>query len=281
MGGKSIYVFIFTSLIVTLVINYYFSLPSLWMLLLIPAVAIVFLSPTWKTTIVVGILGFILIILSEFLFHQRHLLYQDIVYLIMTGILEWIIFMVIAFFQIKTARVVIELGNFALTDPLTGIYNRRYLELYMEKIIPLSEKKEQTMTLIMFDIDHFKKINDIYGHHAGDMVLQKIVRVIKRAIRQSDVFVRIGGEEFVILLPNCSLEHGIKFAERIRKTVENTKFIYKGIRIFVTVSIGVTEYKGGQDLEEFFEKADQALYQAKETGRNKVVWLDNTMAFQN
>lgn len=281
MGGKSIYVFIFTSLIVTLVINYYFSLPSLWMLLLIPAVAIVFLSPTWKTTIVVGILGFILIILSEFLFHQRHLLYQDIVYLIVTGILEWIIFMVIAFFQIKTARVVIELGNFALTDPLTGIYNRRYLELYMEKIIPLYEEKEQTMTLIMFDIDHFKKINDTHGHHAGDMVLQKLVRVIKRAIRQSDVFVRIGGEEFVILLPNCSLEHGIKFAERIRKTVENTKFIYKGIRIFVTVSIGVTEYKGGQDLEEFFEKADQALYQAKETGRNKVVWLDNTMAFQN
>ena len=281
MGGKSIYVFIFTSLIVTLVINYYFSLPSLWMLLLIPAVAIVFLSPTWKTTIVVGILGFILIILSEFLFHQRHLLYQDIVYLIVTGILEWIIFMVIAFFQIKTARVVIKLGNFALTDPLTGIYNRRYLELYMEKIIPLYEEKEQTMTLIMFDIDHFKKINDTHGHHAGDMVLQKMVRVIKRAIRHNDVFVRIGGEEFVILLPNCSLEHGIKFAERIRKTVENTKFIYKGIRIFVTVSIGVTEYKGGQDLEEFFEKADQALYQAKETGRNKVVWLDNTMAFQN
>jgi diguanylate cyclase (GGDEF)-like protein len=271
MGGKSIYVFIFTSLIATLVINYYFSLLSLWMLLLIPAVAIVFLSPTWKTTIVVGILGFILIILSEFLFHQRHLLYQDIIYLIMTGILEWIIFTVIAFFQIKTARVIIELGNFALTDPLTGIYNRRYLELYMEKIIPLSQEQEQTMTLIMFDIDHFKKINDTYGHHAGDMVLQKIVRVIKGVIRHSDVFVRIGGEEFIILLPNCSLEHGIKFAERIRKTVENTKFIYKGIRIFVTISIGVTEYTEGQDLEKFLEKADQALYQAKEMGRNKVV----------
>jgi diguanylate cyclase (GGDEF)-like protein len=271
MGGKSIYVFIFTSLIATLVINYYFSLPSLWMLLLIPAVAIVFLSPTWKTTIVVGMLGFILIILSEFLFHQRQMLYQDIVYLIMTGILEWIIFTVIAFFQIKTARVIIELGNFVLTDPLTGIYNRRYLELYMEKIIPLSQEQEQTMTLIMFDIDHFKKINDTYGHHAGDMVLQKIVRVIKGVIRHSDVFVRIGGEEFIILLPNCSLEHGIKLAERIRKTVENTKFIYKGIRIFVTISIGVTEYTEGQDLEKFLEKADQALYQAKEMGRNKVV----------
>ncbi|EHL74633.1 MULTISPECIES: GGDEF domain-containing protein [Bacillus] len=271
-GGKSIYVFIFTSLIATLVINYYFSLLSLWMLLLIPAVAIVFLSPTWKTTIVVGILGFILIILSEFLFHQRHLLYQDIIYLIITGILEWIIFTVIAFFQIKTERVIIELGNFALTDPLTGIYNRRYLELYMEKIIPLSQEQEQTMTLIMFDIDHFKKINDTYGHHAGDMVLQKIARVIKGVILHSDVFVRIGGEEFIILLPNCSLEHGIKFAERIRKTVENTKFIYKGIRIFVTISIGVTEYTEGQDLEKFLKKADQALYQAKETGRNKVVW---------
>ncbi|TCJ77160.1 UNVERIFIED_ORG: diguanylate cyclase (GGDEF)-like protein, partial [Anoxybacillus amylolyticus] len=151
----------------------------------------------------------------------------------------------------------------------------------MEKIIPLSQEQEQTMTLIMFDIDHFKKINDTYGHHAGDMVLQKIVRVIKGVIRHSDVFVRIGGEEFIILLPNCSLEHGIKFAERIRKTVENTKFIYKGMRIFVTISIGVTEYTEGQDLQKFLEKVDQALYQAKETGRNKVVWLNNTMAFQS
>jgi diguanylate cyclase (GGDEF)-like protein len=281
MGDKLIYVFIFASLIVTLVINYYFSLPSLWMLLLIPAVAIVFLSPTWKTTIVVGILGMILIVASEFLFHQGPMPYQDVVHFIMTGILEWIIFTVISFFQIKTARVIIELGNFALTDPLTGIYNRRYLELYMEKIIPLSEKQEQTLTLIMFDVDHFKKINDTYGHHAGDMVLKKIVRVIKGVIRSSDVFVRIGGEEFIILLPNCSLGHGIILAERIRKTVENTKFIYKGRRLFVTISIGVTEYTEGQDLKKFLEKADRALYQAKEMGRNKVVWLNNTTPFQN
>jgi diguanylate cyclase (GGDEF)-like protein len=281
MSDKSIYAFIFASLIVTLVINYYSPLQSLWMLLLIPAVAIVFLSPTWKTTIVVGILGMILIIASEFLFHQGPMPYQDAVHLIVTGILEWIIFIVISFFQIKTARVIIELGNFALTDPLTGIYNRRYLELYMEKIIPLFQEQEQTMTLIMFDVDHFKKINDTYGHHAGDMVLKKIVRVIKGVIRNSDVFVRIGGEEFIILLPNCSLEHGIKFAERIRKTVENTKFIYKGRRLFVTISIGVTEYTEGQDLKEFLEKADRALYQAKEMGRNKVVGMNNMTAFQS
>jgi diguanylate cyclase (GGDEF)-like protein len=281
MSDKSIYAFIFASLIVTLVINYYSPLQSLWMLLLIPAVAIVFLSPTWKTTIVVGILGMILIIACEFLFHQEPMPYQDAVHLIVTGILEWIIFIVISFFQIKTARVIIELGNFALTDPLTGIYNRRYLELYMEKIIPLFQEQEQTMTLIMFDVDHFKKINDTYGHHAGDMVLKKIVRVIKGVIRNSDVFVRIGGEEFIILLPNCSLEHGIKFAERIRKTVENTKFIYKGRRLFVTISIGVTEYTEGQDLKEFLEKADRALYQAKEMGRNKVVGMNNMTAFQS
>lgn len=91
----------------------------------------------------------------------------------------------------------------------------------------------------------------------------------------------MGGEEFIILLPNCSLEHGIKFAERIRTTVENTKFIYKGIRIFVTISIGVTEYTEGQDLKKFLDKADQALYKAKETGRNKVVGLNNSIAFQN
>ncbi|SFA53212.1 two-component system, cell cycle response regulator [Parageobacillus thermantarcticus] len=281
MSYKFIYIFIFASFIATLVINYYFSDQLLWMLLLIPSVAIIFLSPTWKTTIVVGILGIILIMVAELFFYQSKILYEDVVSLIMTGILECIIFIVISFFQIKTAKLIIELGNFALTDPLTGIYNRRYLELYMEKMIPLSQEQKQVMTLIMFDIDHFKKINDTYGHHAGDAVLKKIVRVIKGAIRDSDVFVRIGGEEFIILLPNCSLEHGIKFAERIRTTVENTKFIYKGIRIFVTISIGVTEYIEGQDLKKFLEKADQALYKAKATGRNKVVGLNNPIAFQN
>jgi diguanylate cyclase (GGDEF)-like protein len=105
--------------------------------------------------------------------------------------------------------------------------------------------------------------------------------VIKGVIRNSDVFVRIGGEEFIILLPNCSLGHGIKFAERIRKTVENTRFIYKGRRLFRTISIGVTEYTEGQDLKEFLEKADRALYQAKEMGRNKVIGMNNTAAFQN
>nr|WP_255421885.1 diguanylate cyclase [Tepidibacillus sp. HK-1] len=271
MNRKLMYVFILASLAMVVVVNYYSPLESLWMLLLIPAIATVVLFPTWKATITVGLSGFILMVITEFVFRQEQIQYQDGIHLIITGAVEWVVFTMISSFRIKVARLITELEHLALTDPLTKIYNRRYLDLYMEKAIPLSQRREHPMTLIMFDIDHFKTINDTYGHNAGDMVLKKVTRVIEGIIRDSDVFVRTGGEEFMIVLPNGSLEQGIKFAERIRKTVEGTKFVYKGKRILVTISLGITEYIKGQDLSQFIEKADQGLYRAKETGRNRIV----------
>ncbi|MFX0561329.1 GGDEF domain-containing protein [Tepidibacillus infernus] len=271
MNRKLMYVFILASLAMVVVVNYYSPLESLWMLLLIPAIATVVLFPTWKATITVGLSGFILMVITEFVFRQEQIQYQDGIHLIITGAVEWVVFTMISSFRIKVARLITELEHLALTDPLTKIYNRRYLDLYMEKAIPLSQRREHPMTLIMFDIDHFKTINDTYGHNAGDMALKKVTRVIEGIIRDSDVFVRTGGEEFMIVLPNASLEQGIKFAERIRKTVEGTKFVYKGKRILVTISLGITEYIKGQDLSQFIEKADQGLYRAKETGRNRIV----------
>jgi diguanylate cyclase (GGDEF)-like protein len=268
---KFMYVFILLSLSIVLVLNYYSSLESLWMLLLIPAVTTVILFPTWKAAITVGLSSFVLMVLTEFVFHRAQTPFQEVVHLLITGVVEWGVFMLASFFQIKTAKLIAELGNLALTDPLTKIYNRRYLDLYMENATSLFQRKEQPMTLILFDIDYFKAINDTFGHNAGDMVLKKVCRVIKEIIRASDVFIRTGGEEFLIFLPNCTLEKGIKFAERIRKTVEETDFVYKEKQIFVTISVGVSEYSKEKDLNEFIEKADQALYQAKETGRNKVV----------
>jgi len=172
---------------------------------------------------------------------------------------------------IKSRKLIKRLRGLALTDPLTDIHNRRYLELYMEKAIPICQRNDDPMTLIIFDIDHFKSINDSYGHNAGDMVLKKVAEVVKRMIRHSDVFIRTGGEEFIILLPSCPLQQGIKLAERIRKEIESTSFTYKETRIWVTVSMGITEYIRGQDLHQFIERADQALYRAKNSGRNRVV----------
>ncbi len=271
MNRKLRYVLILAFLAMVVVVNYYSPLESLWMLLLIPAIATVVLFPTWKATITVGSSGFLLVVITEFAFHQEQMPYQHAADLMITGAVEWVVFTVISSFRIKVARLITELEHLALTDPLTKIYNRRYLDLYMEKAIPLSQRREDPMTLIMFDIDHFKTINDTYGHNAGDMVLKKVTRVIEGIIRDSDVFVRTGGEEFIIVLPNAPLEKGIKFAERIRKTVEGTKIVYKGKRILVTISLGITAYIKGQDLNQFIEKADQGLYRAKETGRNRVV----------
>ncbi|AKP45624.1 GGDEF domain-containing protein [Bacillus smithii] len=267
---KFMYAFILLSLSIVLVVNYYSSLESLWMLILIPAVTTVILCPTWKAAITVGFSSFILMVITEFVFHRVQPSFRDAVHLMITGAVEWIIFMTASFFQIRTAKMIAELGNLALTDPLTKIYNRRYLDLNLEKS-SLFPNKEQSMTLILFDIDYFKAINDTFGHNAGDMVLKKVCRVVKEIIRESDIFVRTGGEEFLIFLQDCSLEQGIKLAERIRKTVEETDFVYKDKRIYVTISVGVSKYSKEKDLKEFTEKADQALYQAKETGRNKVV----------
>ena len=266
---KFMYVFIFLSLSMVAVINYYSPLESLWMLFLVPAIKMVILFPKWKVAIGVGLLGFILMAMTEFL--QKPLTHQEAIRLMVTGIVELIVFIAVTFFRIQTVKLMEELGNLALTDPLTKIYNRRYLDLYMERAIPLYKRRDDSMTLILFDIDFFKFINDIYGHNAGDMVLKEMANVIKGIIRETDVFVRTGGEEFIIILPNCTLEQGVKFAERIRKTIEETHFVYKEQRIFVTISVGVAEYHKGQVLDKLIEKADQALYRAKQTGRNKVV----------
>jgi diguanylate cyclase (GGDEF)-like protein len=256
-----------------LVINYYSPVESLWMLLLIPSLAAVVLFPTWKAAITVGLSGFIIVVMTELAGQHGQLPYQNTVHLMITGTVEWLVFTIASYFRIRTARLITELRNLALTDPLTEIYNRRYLDLYMNKAISLSQKKEHAMTMMMLDIDHFKAINDTHGHNGGDMVLQKVAEVIKGIIRDSDVFVRTGGEEFIIILPDCPSDHGIKLAERIRKTIEGIEFVYKENRIWVTISIGITEYIRGQDLNEFKKRADQALYQAKKSGRNRVVVL--------
>lgn len=156
----------------------------------------------------------------------------------------------------------------ASTDSLTGLPNR---EAYQQRLIDEHARfhRYQTpLSLIVCDVDHFKHINDTYGHLAGDKVLQLIARTLQRNIREIDFICRFGGEEFVILMPGATLEQAYHLAERLRKNIEKSPFNFRRERVFITLSCGVAEFKLDELPDDAFERADKALYQSKARGRN-------------
>lgn len=160
----------------------------------------------------------------------------------------------------------------ANTDGLTKCYNKTFFNNQLEMEVKKCKVTGKPLTLIIFDLDHFKKLNDNYGHDAGDFVLKEKARLIREnGIRQGDIFARYGGEEFCILLPNTNLKQGFEIAERLRKLVEKHEFIYDGKRLPVTASIGVADYRMGvNNGTDLFKRADSAVYKSKEGGRNQV-----------
>lgn len=160
-----------------------------------------------------------------------------------------------------------ELFKLATTDPLTGIANRRLLEEVFQAHQLLAEKEHITPFLLLFDIDDFKQINDMYGHNVGDNVLKVLTTLVSNSIRKSDIFVRWGGEEFTILLRYSDAATVMNFAEHIRQLIEQFQF-ESNIRI--TCSFGLTTVLHGENLETAIAHADRALYRAKEYGKNCV-----------
>ena len=160
----------------------------------------------------------------------------------------------------------------AVTDPLTGLHNRRYLESHLGGLIDAAADGHKALSLMILDIDHFKSVNDTHGHDAGDDVLKAFAERIRTVIRGVDVFCRLGGEEVVIVMPDTGLDIAGRVAERVRQAVETTEFpISKGARrIPVTVSIGLAERRNGRDADAMLKRADRALYRSKESGRNRV-----------
>lgn len=169
--------------------------------------------------------------------------------------------------QAALERAIVELRNLASTDALTGAMNRRQFELALNRQIVSAKRHGEPLCLVMFDIDHFKRINDGYGHSCGDQVLVQVSQIVRNSLREGDVFGRWGGEEFLILLPYCDLENGKKIAEGIRQRFAHYEFPSIGQ---VTASFGVAQWDRAETSSRWIMRADQAMYAAKGAGRNMV-----------
>ncbi len=162
----------------------------------------------------------------------------------------------------------------ALIDPLTGLNNRRYFTSHLTSLLGHAGSTRGELTLLILDIDHFKRVNDSFGHDAGDEVLQEFARRMKDSVRGIDLVCRLGGEEFVIVMPDTDPIRGFRIADRIRMSVSNTPFAIHGgsKQIDVTVSVGMTGLRGEDiSVDALLKRADEALYKAKRDGRNRVI----------
>jgi diguanylate cyclase (GGDEF)-like protein len=160
-------------------------------------------------------------------------------------------------------------------DGLTQVYNKRYFHETLEREISRSRRYTRELGLVLLDIDHFKQINDTYGHLAGDAILKELASVVRWKLRREDVFARVGGEEFAILTPEVGLMGAREVAEKVRLVVEATSFRFEKHAIKATVSLGVAVWRGGDDAADaLYQRADTGLYAAKEGGRNRLVVQD-------
>ncbi len=165
-------------------------------------------------------------------------------------------------------RLEIERTN-ALTDPLTGAPNRLAYDQRIAQEFARWQRHSGPLSLLLMDIDHFKQINDTFGHKAGDRALKAIVQALRQHVRASDFMARIGGEEFVLLLPETDLEGAARVAEKLRRGIEGCEFAYKGEPVPITISGGIAQFCEGDTPDAVYERADEALYRAKHQGRNR------------
>lgn len=163
-----------------------------------------------------------------------------------------------------------QLQEMAFHDPLTRLYNRHYLVTIVDRIFHEASRYRYTISLLMVDLDFFKKVNDTYGHAIGDIVLQDIAKLLQNNFRGSDIAIRYGGEEFLVLLPHCSKEEGMERAHVLRKTIENQHA--GSIRVTASIGVSCTNLEKKITFKALFDAADQAVYEAKNNGRNTVVF---------
>jgi diguanylate cyclase (GGDEF)-like protein len=161
--------------------------------------------------------------------------------------------------------------NSASQDALTGLMNRRSLNSVLTREIARSKRNQAPLAVAMLDIDHFKQINDVYGHKTGDDVLIELAQLLRQNLRESDVVARYGGEEFALVLPETTCLEALALLDRLRRLVQGHRFTRAGKSLKVTISLGVTQFDPQRhDLSSFLEEADLGLYQSKRSGRNQV-----------
>ena len=163
-----------------------------------------------------------------------------------------------------------EIEKLALTDSLTGILNRRAFFEISEQTLKLALRNEKSFSIMIIDIDFFKKVNDTYGHLIGDEVLKFLVQNVSSEIRDSDVFARYGGEEFIVMLPDTLEEGALSLAMKVSKSLEKNHYTDGNLTIPITISVGLATLKDEKLLRELIHRADEALYAAKENGRNRI-----------
>lgn len=176
-----------------------------------------------------------------------------------------LIIVILSLFIFKQNR---RLNELSLVDPLTGLYNRRAFAPKIRNEIDQFERYGTHLTILVIDVDHFKTINDTFGHDVGDKVLKEIAGLIRDYVRKTDFCVRWGGEEFVVLATSTQEDKALIMAQNLRIAIENHHF---GIDQKVTISIGLTSLEEGDEIESFIRKADKALYRAKQSGRNQII----------
>ncbi|WP_455210654.1 GGDEF domain-containing protein, partial [Kaarinaea lacus] len=165
-----------------------------------------------------------------------------------------------------------ELNNQARTDQLTGILNRLSMEEILQHELASALRNDHALSIAVFDLDHFKTVNDRYGHPVGDKVLQAVTNTVLQSIRRCDYFFRYGGEEFLLLLPHTDTSVAIKVLDRCRKAIEAQNLVIDSYKIPITASFGLAGYPDEEaDMEALIRKADEALYAAKNSGRNRIV----------
>jgi diguanylate cyclase (GGDEF)-like protein len=181
--------------------------------------------------------------------------------------------------SMSNAQLRLKLRQQSIIDPLTELYNRRYMDETLKREQQRAKRRQSQLSLILVDLDHFKRVNDTYGHDTGDKLLRKVGEVLRQGIRAVDIACRFGGEELVVILPDCDLAAAVQRAEMLRAAVAAIELSGKAMAHTVTASFGVASTSNGSDdAEALLRAADQALYTAKQTGRNRVVSALQTAA---
>jgi diguanylate cyclase (GGDEF)-like protein len=168
-----------------------------------------------------------------------------------------------------------KLRSQAIHDPLTDVFNRRYLDETFDRELARASREDYPVCVIMLDIDHFKKVNDSYGHEAGDIVLKALARTLVRRNRRGDFVCRFGGEEFVVVMPNIPMESAYQRAKELRAELNSLRVPYGRFNLTITISMGIASYpENGADRESVLRAADRAMYAAKQAGRDHILTYD-------